>query len=92
MFTKWLPIIWGLRDRLSLVWVILQDKRVPTWQKAIPLLPLIYILSPLNLVSLPIPIIGQIDDAILFMMAFELMEQVIDEKILKEHKKQQKQQ
>ncbi|MEQ8673888.1 MAG: DUF1232 domain-containing protein [Aggregatilineales bacterium] len=86
MLRKWLSLLWTARSRLNLAWALIKDERVPLWQKAIPFLPLIYILSPMNLISFALPVVGQIDDALLIMLAVELMERVVDENILAEHK------
>ena len=87
MLRKWASLLWTARTRLRLAWMLIKDERVPLWQKAIPFLPMIYILSPLNLISFALPVIGQIDDALLILLAVELMERVVDENILAEHKR-----
>ena len=86
MISKSLTLLWASRDRLSLVISLIRDNRIPRWQRAIPFLPIIYFLSPLNIISFSLPIVGQIDDIVLIMMTLDLFERVIDEKILKEHK------
>jgi uncharacterized membrane protein YkvA (DUF1232 family) len=49
---------------LRLVWRLLLDKRVPVFTKIIPLLALIYLVSPYDIVADFIPILGQFDDLI----------------------------
>jgi uncharacterized membrane protein YkvA (DUF1232 family) len=83
---KPVTLLWTLRKRLSLTWALLKDKRVPMWQKAIPFLPLIYIFSPLNFLTFAIPVIGQIDDVFLVMLALELFERVVDKTIIAEYR------
>ena len=90
MLRKWASLLWTARGRLRLAWMLIKDERVPLWQKAIPFLPLVYILSPMNLISFALPVIGQIDDALLIMLAVELMERVVDEKIIAEYKNTKK--
>lgn len=85
---RWITLLWTIRDRITLVFRLIKDKRIPLWKKAIPFLPLIYILSPLNLISFSLPIIGQIDDVFLLMMAINLMERTVDDAILDEYRTQ----
>ena len=49
---------------LKLVWRLLLDRRVSVFTKIIPLLALIYLVSPYDLVGDRIPILGQFDDLI----------------------------
>jgi uncharacterized membrane protein YkvA (DUF1232 family) len=49
---------------LRLVWRLLRDRRVSVFTKIIPLLALIYLVSPYDLVGDRIPILGQFDDLI----------------------------
>ena len=49
---------------LKLVWRLLRDRRVPVFTKIIPLLALVYLVSPWDFVPDFIPILGQFDDII----------------------------
>ena len=49
---------------LKLVWRLLRDRRVPVFTKIIPLLALVYLVSPYDFVGDRIPILGQFDDLI----------------------------
>ena len=49
---------------LRLVWRLLLDRRVPVFTKIIPLLALIYLVSPIDFIGDRIPILGQFDDII----------------------------
>ena len=64
---------------------LLRDPRVAMWKKTIPFLPLIYVVSPLNLLSSWIPVIGQIDDVALFLAAMRLFEKMADSDLVIEH-------
>lgn len=86
MFGKSVTLLWTARRRLKLIGSLLQDQRIPTWQKTIPFLPLIYIFSPLNLITFAVPFFGQLDDAVLLMLAMDLFENVVDKSIVDEHK------
>ncbi|QPC80504.1 DUF1232 domain-containing protein [Phototrophicus methaneseepsis] len=87
MFRKGFTLFWTAREQLQLTWALLRDDRVPKWQKAIPFLPLIYILSPLNFLTFAIPFVGQIDEVVLMLLAMKAMERAVDQKILAEYQK-----
>ncbi len=85
MLRKSTSLLWTARKRLKLTWKLLQDKRVPMWQKAILFLPFIYIFSPLNFLTFAIPLVGQVDDVLIVMLALDLLEKVVEDDILAEH-------
>lgn len=91
MIRRWIVILWTARKRIGLTWALLRDKRVPLWQKAIPFLPLLYILSPLNLPTFAIPLIGQVEDVMLVMLALGLFERTVDSHIRQEHQHSERQ-
>ena len=49
---------------LRLVWRLIRDRRVSVFTKIIPLLALIYLISPYDFVGDRIPVLGQFDDLI----------------------------
>lgn len=48
--------------QLKLVYYLMRDRDVPIYLKALPLVGLIYVLFPLDIVTDLIPVLGQIDD------------------------------
>lgn len=85
MFRRWMTLLWTARRQLKLTWTLMTDKRVPRWQKMIPFLPLVYVLSPFNALTFALPILGQVDDVMLFMMAMEVFERVVDKAIVSDY-------
>lgn len=83
---KAFSLLWITRNRLHLIWSLLQDQRIPIWQKALLVLPLTYIFSPLNFITLTIPVLGQVDDAVLLLFAMDLFENVVDQQIVAQYK------
>lgn len=67
-------ILWdGLRN-LRRIWRLMRDPRTPGWLKMIPLLVLIYILSPIDLLpDLMIPGISSLDDLVLVLLALRML-------------------
>ena len=65
-----LPLVWR---GLKLAWRLFRDRRVPLYLKALPVLALLYAISPWDLVPDILPAVGQIDDLIvaaLLLLAF----------------------
>ncbi len=66
--TRW-GVLYALKEDLRLAWALLRDPRVPTWVKVlIPGLALGYILFPLDFLPDIIPVLGEIDDLMIFLL------------------------
>ncbi|MAS33769.1 MAG: hypothetical protein CL610_07170 [Anaerolineaceae bacterium] len=76
-----LALLLNSRKQLRITWLLLKDARVPRWQKAIPFLSLVYIFSPINLITFAIPLVGQIDDVALLLLAMRVFESIVDPSI-----------
>ena len=61
--------LWRLFSHVRLASRLVREPRVPLWTKAVPLLAGIYLVSPLDLVPDFLPLLGQIDDLSLFLVA-----------------------
>lgn len=68
-----------------LIWRLMLDKRVPLWPKLIPVLAIIYVLSPLDLIPDVLIGLGQLDDLGIILGAVRLFKSTIPAYILKEH-------
>lgn len=55
-----------------LAWRLFRDKRVSPTLKLIPIASLLYIISPVDLLPDVIPILGQVDDLGIFLLALQL--------------------
>ncbi len=67
------PLTWA---GLKLAWRMFRDRRVPLYLKALPVIALLYALSPVDLVHDILPAVGQIDDlvvAVVLLVAFVLL-------------------
>lgn len=73
------------RQRLIFVRSLAQDPRVPMYVRAAPLLVVLYMISPLDLVPDFIPILGQLDDAAVIGFAYKLFERGVAPELLREH-------
>ena len=73
-------------QELQLVWRLLRDPRVPAYQKVLPGLVLVYLLSPFDFIPGFLPIIGQMDDLALLLLALKLFTRIAPEEIALEYK------
>ncbi len=61
-----------LRKELALVWAMLRDPRAPAAAKLTAILAVLYVLSPVDLVSDLIPILGWLDDGVVAVLLLKL--------------------
>jgi uncharacterized membrane protein YkvA (DUF1232 family) len=61
-----------LVSRAKLAWRLFQDPSVSVTAKLIPVLAILYVLSPIDLIPDSIPIITQIDDVAILLIALKL--------------------
>jgi len=54
-----------------LAWRLLRDPRVRLWAKAVPVLAAVYLISPLDFIPDVLPIIGQVDDLAIALLAVQ---------------------
>jgi uncharacterized membrane protein YkvA (DUF1232 family) len=52
----------GIFKQLRLVWLLMQDNRIPLWAKSVVPLSLLYLISPLDFIPDVILGFGQLDD------------------------------
>lgn len=65
---------WSWWHDLRRIWRLLRDPHTPGWLKLIPLLVVLYILSPIDLLpDLAIPGIGSLDDLVLLLLALRML-------------------
>lgn len=61
-----------LRKELALVWAMLRDPRAPLPAKLTALLAVAYVLSPVDIVSDFIPVLGWLDDGVVAVLLLKL--------------------
>ncbi len=74
-----------LIEQVRLSWALLRDDRVPTMYKLIPILALIYVISPIDLIPDVIPILGQLDDVGIFVASLSLFNSLAPADVVAEH-------
>lgn len=73
-------------DQAWLTWKLLFDKRVPTWMKVVALAPIIYVLSPIDIIPDFILGFGQLDDIGVILAGMRLFESLVPADIVNEHR------
>jgi len=64
---------------------LLGDRRVPVWPKLIIPATIVYILSPIDLLSDPILGLGQIDDVAILLIGLKLFVELSPTRVVREH-------
>lgn len=84
--TETAGFIGGLVKQARLVWRLLNDKRVSEWVKLIPLVGVIYFLSPIDLIpDLMFPGLGELDDLAVILLSLRLFVNTCPPGIVREH-------
>lgn len=66
------------------LWFALRDRRVPWHTKIIILIPLGYILSPIDLIPDAIIFVGQLDDLLVIRISYVVLKKLIPEEVLED--------
>jgi uncharacterized membrane protein YkvA (DUF1232 family) len=73
------------RAKLRLAWRLLCDRRMPALVKAVIPALVAYLLMPLDIIPDFIPVIGQLDDLLLIVLAVGLVVRFAPVQVLEEH-------
>ena len=76
----------GIIDQVRLTWALIRDPRVPIWAKAIPVLALLYVLSPLDFIPDLVVGLGQLDDLAIVLGGMRLFASVVPQDIVEQHR------
>jgi uncharacterized membrane protein YkvA (DUF1232 family) len=73
--------------RGRLVWRLLNDARVPAWIKiSIPVLVLLYFITPVDLIPDFIPVLGQLDDLGVLLLGMTIFIRLSPQYVVAEHR------
>src|SRR5205085_309823 len=73
-------------NHVRLVGRLLKDTRVPTYLKVLPFAPILYFLFPLDVIPDLIPVIGQMDDLGVLMVALQAFVMLVPQYVVDEHR------
>ncbi len=81
-------VIRDLVLRVKLIIRLLGDRRVSTWLKIIPIAGIVYLISPIDIISdIALPVIGELDDAAILWLTNYLFIELCPPQIVAEHVK-----
>lgn len=76
-------------EQLRLAWLLFGDNRVSLWLKALPVIAITYVISPLDLLpALLFRVLGIIDDVAIFGLAIMVFNSLSPEEAVVEHLRQ----
>jgi uncharacterized membrane protein YkvA (DUF1232 family) len=79
-------LVGSLIKQARLIWRLLKDERVSEWVKLIPLVGLIYLLSPIDLIpDLMLPGLGELDDVAVILLSLKAFVNLCPPAIVSEH-------
>lgn len=81
-------MVQGFIDQFFLTWRLLKDPRVPAWAKAIPILAVLYVFSPVDFIPDFVLGLGQLDDIGILLASMRLFETVSPNHVVREHRGQ----
>ncbi len=73
-----------LRRKLTFIKLVLQDRRVPWYVKAIPFFLGLYLVSPIDIIPDFIPVVGFLDDLVISLLAFFLIFKLTSENVVRD--------
>jgi uncharacterized membrane protein YkvA (DUF1232 family) len=62
----------ALFAELRLAWRLWREPRVPAFAKAVPVLAMLYVVSPLDFIPDVLPLVGQLDDLGILVLSLKL--------------------
>jgi uncharacterized membrane protein YkvA (DUF1232 family) len=74
-----------LPDFVRLYWRLLRDRRVSIWPKALLVLAVIYVVSPIDLIPDFLPFVGEVDDLIVIIAACRLFIYLCPREVVRDH-------
>ena len=83
-----LRVLRHLPHFVRLYWRLLWDRRVSIWPKALLLLSLLYVVSPVDLIPDVIPVIGELDDMVIVIAACRMFMYMCPREVVQEHVRQ----
>src|SRR5579862_1305498 len=80
-----LGFIRGFVEQAQLTWRLFRDRRVPIWCKAIPVVTIIYLVSPVDWLINLIPVLGQLEDVAVLGLGMTIFIKVAPQDVVNEH-------
>lgn len=78
-------VVRNLLNQLKLIFRLMGDRRVSVFAKLIPIGALVYLVSPVDAIS--IPVIGVVDDAAVLWLSTYIFTELCPPEVVEEHRK-----
>ncbi|HVO42693.1 MAG TPA: DUF1232 domain-containing protein [Aggregatilineales bacterium] len=75
----------GFIEQMRLSWRLFRDPRVSLWAKTIPVLTVVYLVSPVDWVVNLIPVLGQLEDIAVLGLGMMIFIKVSPPEVVNEH-------
>jgi uncharacterized membrane protein YkvA (DUF1232 family) len=82
---RWLRFVRHLPNFVRLYWRLFCDRRVSIWPKALMVLSLLYLASPIDIIPDVIPVVGEVDDLIVLIVVCRLFMRMCPPEVVQEH-------
>lgn len=82
----------GILHEARLAWRLWRDRRVPLWTKGVPLLSLLYLVWPLDVLADPLLGLGQLDDLGVILLGLALFISLVPKELVERHRREMGQQ
>jgi uncharacterized membrane protein YkvA (DUF1232 family) len=83
-----LGFLTGMFKQFRLVWLLLQDSRIPLWIKSIVPLSFLYLISPLDFIPDVILGLGQLDDLGVILLGMTLFVKLCPQNVVENYQNQ----
>ena len=83
-----LRVLRHLPHFVRLYWRLFRDRRVSIWPKALLLLGLLYVISPVDLIPDVIPFVGELDDLVVVIAVCRMFMYMCPREVVQEHVRQ----
>ena len=87
--SSWLlrpALLKALLSQVRLAWRLLREPAVPTVLKTVPVLAALYVVSPLDIVPDVLPLLGQLDDVAILVLALQSFAKVCPSRVVEYHR------
>ncbi len=82
---RWLRFVRHLPNFVRLYWRLFCDSRVSIWPKALIVVSLVYLVSPIDIIPDVIPFFGEVDDLVVLIVACRLFMHMCPREVVREH-------
>jgi len=82
---RWLRFVRHLPNFVRLYWRLFCDARVSIWPKALLVVSVLYLISPVDIIPDVIPFFGEVDDLVVLIIACRLFMYMCPREVVQEH-------